>query len=198
MSSETSHARATPRRPPGIPVPLDQTLAALDQRPRPLAFREPAWPLGTPRAWARDLAAVGAVTCFAVPLIAAPLGTRATFALVAAVAGAATGALLGLLVPRMLSPFVRRIPVLLLLGAGCGLGSLWGGLVGYLAGLASGADPLLSAHTAALCGFVQLGWFWLPSGVAHARRRPVWPAVLLAFILSPLMGLWLVACYHAI
>lgn len=139
---------------------------------------------GRPWAWARDLGLVGAVTCFVVPYLAAPLWCRWEFSVAAAVTGAVTGAALGGLAPRLLHPFVRRIPVLLLLMAGFGLGSLWGALVGGVASLASDVDLALGVQTAAFCGALQLSWFWLPYAVRKARARRTWPVVLGSLIMS--------------
>jgi len=111
----------------------------------------------------------------------------------AAITGAITGAALGSLAPRLLNPFVRRIPIALLLMAGFGLGALWGALVGAVASLVSGADMALSIQTAGLCGALQLSWFWLPYAIRKARARRAWPVVFGALLFSLSLGAVLMA-----
>ncbi|MDQ3033500.1 MAG: hypothetical protein M3Y87_13860, partial [Myxococcota bacterium] len=74
-------------------------------------------------AWARDLAVLGGASALGIPLL---LGASVGFAAITALAGALLGASIGAAVPVLLGRHVRRVPVVLLLGAGAGLGANWG------------------------------------------------------------------------
>lgn len=141
--------------------------------------------VGRPLPWARDLAIVGAVTGFGVPFLH-PLASLTPSLLVALVA-AVTGAALGAAAPRLLNAHVRRVPVVLLLGAGAGVGALWGGLVGVVSAYVIGGGSWYLVHLAATIGLVQLGWFWLPYAVLRGRRRPTWSLVVAAVLCTPLV-----------
>lgn len=143
--------------------------------------------LHRPRAWARDLALIGAVSALPLALwTALPLATVALAVVLAALGGAAIGAL----VPRLLHRRVRRIPLFVLVPAAIGLGGAWGGTVGMITALAVGAPYLRVTEIAASAGALQLGWLWLPYAIGVARRGSSWPTVIAACTLAPLVG-WL-------
>lgn len=146
--------------------------------------------------WVRDLALIGAATCLIIPMMTLPSWLRLDFAIVAAAAGAVSGAMIGWLAPNLLHPYVRRLPVVLLLGAGFGLGSVWGAVAGSAAALSTGTNLTLSASTAAICGGLQLGWIWLPYTVFQARGERLWILVFLALLFAVVLGTVMVAAWE--
>lgn len=143
--------------------------------------------LHRPRAWARDLALIGGASALPLAVCAAvPLSTVVLAALLAAIGGAAIGAL----VPRLLHRRVRRIPLFVLIPAAIGLGGAWGGAVGMIAALVTGAPFLRVTELAASAGAAQLGWLWLPYAIGIVRRGSSWPTVIAACAMAPLVG-WL-------
>lgn len=157
------------------------------------AEEPPRW-LAATTPMSRDLAVVGGVTAV---LAAAGLGGSALslFSLVAGAAAATLGALLGRLGPLLLGRRVRRVRVPFLLGAGAGLGALWGATAGALAALVAGTPLLPAVVDAARLGMLQLGWLWLPYLLLRARGRATWPLVTLAAAVTPLLAL-LVRAWH--
>ncbi len=143
--------------------------------------------LDRPRVWARDLALVGAITALPLALWRyLPLST----ALIAVALAAASGAVLGALVPRLLHRRVRRKPLVLLVPAAVGLGALWGAAVGLPAAWITHAPWIRVTELAASAGAAQLGWLWVPHAIGVARRGSSWPTVALACMAAPLIG-WL-------
>jgi hypothetical protein len=145
------------------------------------------------RAWARDLALIGAVSAGALPLL---LGASATFAIVASIASALIGAAIGSAAPYLLNRHVRRVPVLLLLGAGAGLGANWGAVSATVAALATGeAGWRYAAQLGATAGLALLGAFWMPAVLLRARGRSTVPAILAALSLCPAIAVYLALAY---
>ncbi len=141
--------------------------------------------LGAPRLWARDLAFVGAVTSLALGAVS-PLSLPTVLATAGFAAGG--GVALGLLVPRLFGRHVRRVPILILLAAGLGVGACWIGAAGTLGALATGGPWGWTAQIAATAGAAQLGWLWLPMLLGRARGRGSREWVLLACAAAPLIG----------
>lgn len=145
------------------------------------------------RAWACDLALIGGVSAGALPLL---LGASATFAIVAALASAAIGAAIGSAAPLLLNRRVRRVPVLLLLGAGAGLGANWGAASAAIAALATGETWwAYAAQLGATAGLALLGAFWMPAVLLRARGRSTVPAILAALALCPAIATYLAIVY---
>lgn len=154
--------------------------------PAPTPILRPA-PLGRAEDWAVELSMVGALTTLGLGLVASiPAPTLAAALALTSLIGAGLGAL----IPRLLHRHVRRIPVLVLIAAGVGLGGLWGGPAGFLAATVTSAPW---RDTTALLGTAtafQFGWLWLPVVLERARGRSPWPWVLGACLASPVIG-WL-------
>ena len=143
--------------------------------------------LGAPRAWARDLALVGGFTGLGLGF-ATPMGWDSLA--ITALLAAGLGAVLGLLVPRLLHPQVRKTPWLLLVAAGIGLGACWGGAAGLGGALLTGAPWMRATELGATAAAFQLGWLWLPLLLARASGREGGALALLACAIAPLVG-WL-------
>jgi hypothetical protein len=155
---------------------------------------EPETNIRDARGWARDLAIVGMLTGAIVPLL---LGASLALSLLAALVAAALGALVGLAAPLAFHRRVRRMPVVLLAGAGAGLGGLWGGATASLAALLATGEVtwVRAAELGATAGMIQLGAFWLPALLLRARGRSTRPAHLLALALLPaIAGYLALAC----
>ncbi|MGE0790285.1 MAG: hypothetical protein AB7S26_31710 [Sandaracinaceae bacterium] len=161
--------------------------------PQPsLTVRSPEPALGSPRAWAFDLAFVGAVTTLSLA-VSSPIAMPTL--LVAACFGTIGGAVIGFATPALFHRRVRRVPVLLLLAAGCGLGALWLGVAGGAAALFAMNDPFVApmpwwqvVGITASAGAAQLGWLWLPMLLRRSKARSVHRWVALACALAPLIG----------
>lgn len=141
------------------------------------------------REWARDLAWLGGASALVVWTL---LGASATFAICAALTSALLGAAIGAASPLLLSRRVRRVPVVLLLGAGAGLGANWGAASAAAASLATG--ELWWVHAAELgatAGLVVMGTFWLPAALLRARGRSTRAARIVATALSPAIAAYL-------
>ena len=130
-----------------------------------------------PREWARDLGLVGASSAL---VSACVMHTGLAYALALVAAASALGALLGASMPLLLHRRVRKMPVVLLLGAGAGLGANWGGLAAALAALVTGAGLESSVLVGGNFGLMQLGWLWLPLVLTRARGRSTRPYLLAA------------------
>lgn len=163
-------------------------------RPSRSAAREPPT-IGAPAAWARDLAAVGAVVSAVLPFLTLAPAEALRFVAPAALVAALSGAALGAIAPSLFTTFVRRLPMVLLLGAGFGLGAFWGALAGFAGSLASGAPRLQMTCFAGQCGAMVLGCLWAPYLLAHVRRRATWPLVALACVVGPTAAavVWMVS-----
>ena len=149
-------------------------------------------PLGSRVAWLRDFALIGAVSGAAAP--AFYWWQQPSYLVACGAIGAALGGLLGLVMrPLLLGPFARW-PFGVLLLVGLGVGALWGGGTGLGGGIVGfGLDdqlglPFVSGLAGAFAGALQLGWFWLPYTLRHARGRPTWPIVAAACVLSGGLG----------
>lgn len=134
-------------------------------------------PLGQPADWGKDFAILGGVSP-AMALLSCGFFHPLLLTLVPAV-GAGVGYSLGRVLPRLLSKRWATVPITLLFIPMALFGLLWGGAMG-LASAAVVAPPFVVMITAfcALCGMVQLGWFWLPYTYRKAGERS--PAPLLA------------------
>lgn len=150
--------------------------------------------LGHPAAWARDLALIGGVIAALLPFLTLSPAEAIRFAVPAAVVAIISGAALGAIVPSLFSSHVRRLPIALLLGAGFGLGALWGALAGFAGSLASHLPRLEMTCFAGQCGAMVLGSLWVPYLLANVRRRATWPLVALACVVGPTAAalVWLV------
>lgn len=162
-----------------------------------MTTKERAGPVGPTRAWVRDLALIGAASALAPAAVVG--GLFPTFVAGAGVAGAASGALLGAVFPRLLLGPFSRLPIAVMLVVGALFGAGWGGAVGAAAGASEGLMGggavatsttlvLLGGFYGALSGALQLGWFWLPYTLLRARGRAAWPIVALACVLSAGLG----------
>lgn len=150
-------------------------------------------PLGSVGAWLRDFTLIGAVTGAAAP--ACYWWHQPSYLVACGLIGGALGGLLGLVMrPLLLGPF-SRWPFGVLLVFGLGVGALWGGGTGLGGGiLGFGLEdqmglPFISGIAGAVAGALQLGWFWLPYTLRHARGRSTWPIVLAACVLSAGLGI---------
>ena len=143
--------------------------------------------LGRAEDWATELAVVGALTTLGLGLVSSLPGATLAAALALT---ALVGAGLGAIVPRLLHRHVRRVPILVLVVAGVGLGACWGAPAGYLAARLTGAPWIRTTALLATATAFQLGWLWLPVVLERARGRSPWPWVLAACLASPLVG-WL-------
>ncbi|GAB5548068.1 MAG: hypothetical protein SangKO_078280 [Sandaracinaceae bacterium] len=141
--------------------------------------------LGPARAWAGDLALVGAITTVALGLVT-PIGVKV--ALVTAALAALGGGLLGAVVPWLLSFRVRRKPWLVLALAAAGLGACWGGAAGLVASELTGHHGFRASASAATALALQLGWLWLPLTIGRARGGDVHGWVAFAGVLAPLVA----------
>jgi hypothetical protein len=177
------------RAPRGTPEPEASAL----RRPR-VAAREPP-SFGHRAAWARDLALIGGVIAALLPFLTLSPAEAIRFAVPAAVVAALSGAALGAIVPSLFSAYVRRLPIALLLGAGFGLGALWGALAGLAGSLASDLPRLEMTCFAGQCGALVLGSLWVPYLLANVRGRATWPLVALACVVGPTAAalVWLVS-----
>ena len=92
--------------------------------------------------------------------------------------------------PRIFHRHVLRVPVLVLLVAGVGLGACWGVGAGAVAALLTGSPMIWTAELLGTAAALQLGWLWLPTLLGRARGRSPWPFVAVACLLSPVVG-WL-------
>jgi hypothetical protein len=149
-----------------------------------------ARPIGQPREWARDFSLIGGATGLLAPWL---LG-EPTYLAAAAVAGAITGGVLGAAVPKLLTRMRNsKIPVLMM--GGVGIGAVWGGIAGAVAGLTVPNLFWLSVAVASVAGALQFGWIWLPYVLKKIGRKRTWPLVLAAFAAAPLLGwagIWVV------
>lgn len=141
-----------------------------------------------PRGWARDLAWLSASTAL-VPLV---FGVGLGYVAITALAGALVGRAIGTAAPALLARRVRKIPVVLLLGAGAGLGANMGAAAALIAALASNVHWMRVVEYGATAGMIQLGVFWLPAALLRARGRSTMPALIGALALGPLAALYLV------
>ncbi|UJR86563.1 hypothetical protein [Sandaracinus amylolyticus] len=150
--------------------------------------------LVAPRGWALDLAWVGGASALA---IATMLGASLFGALAVAATSALIGALIGACAPLLLSRRVRRVPVLLLLAAGAGLGANWGALSAVSVAVASGSGVgwIRAAELGATAGLVVMGLFWLPAALLRAHGRSTRLARIAALALSPLIAAYLVVAF---
>ncbi|AKF09992.1 hypothetical protein [Sandaracinus amylolyticus] len=141
----------------------------------------------TRRGWALDLAWVGGASALAV---ATMLGASALFALAVAATSALIGAAIGAGAPWLLSRRVRRLPVLVLLGAGAGLGANWGALSAASVALASdgGLGWVRAAELGGTAGLLVMGLFWLPAALLRASGRSTRLARIAALALSPVIA----------
>jgi hypothetical protein len=156
--------------------PIDPTLLAV-----------PTPSLGSPRAWARDFALLvhTPLAAFAVLAVWAGDGVALLFTLVIAIVATTLGIAIGGAMPTVLLRWVRRVPLVLLLGASAGLGALWGAasigaglsVLGVRWGSALGERYLWLGATLFM---LQLAWFWLPYTWLRLRRARTWPLVLAA------------------
>lgn len=149
-------------------------------------------PLGSSVAWLRDFGLIGAVTGAAAPAFF--WWHQPEYLAACGAIGASLGGLLGLVMrPLLLGPF-SRWPFGVLLVVGLGAGALWGGGTGLGGGIVGfGLEdqmglPFISGIAGAVAGALQLGWFWLPYTLRHARGRSTWPIVLAACLLSAGLG----------
>ena len=143
--------------------------------------------VGRPLDWAIDLSVVGALTALALGLF-----TSLSMSTIAVTAGFAAlfGGGLGALLPHLFHWRVRRVPVLVLLLAGVGLGACWGGGAGLCAALVTDTPWMRCTALAATACAVQLGGLWLPALLGRSRGGSAWGWVVLACLASPLVG-WL-------
>jgi hypothetical protein len=139
--------------------------------------------VGRPRDWARDFSLIGGATGLMAPWL---LGDPSYIA-AAAVAGAIAGAGLGAAVPKMLSR-LRHLKVPALMLGGMGIGAVWGGIAGAVAGFTIPNLFWLSVAVASIAGAMQFGWIWLPYVLKKIGRKRTWPLVLAAFAAAPLLG----------
>ena len=145
--------------------------------------------VGRPTEWARDFSLIGGVTGLLAPWL---LGDP-TYVAAAAISGAMAGAALGATVPRMLTK-LRHLKVPSLMLGGMGIGAVWGGVSGAIAGLTLPNLFWLSVSIASIAGALQFGWIWLPYVMKKIGRKRTWPLVLAAFAAAPLLGwasIWL-------
>lgn len=158
-----------------------------------MSHPSPSSPLGSTASWLRDFALIGAITGAAAPAFF--WWQQPGYLIACGAIGATLGGLLGVgMRPLLLGPFARwPFGVLLLLGLG--VGAVWGGGTGLGGGIVGfGLDdqlglPFLSGAAGAFAGALQLGWFWLPYTLRHARGRSTWPIVLAACTVSSGLGL---------
>ncbi|MCB9653090.1 MAG: hypothetical protein H6729_03015 [Deltaproteobacteria bacterium] len=118
------------------------------------------------------------------------------YSLVAGLAGASSGALLGPALRRLFGGVLGQARVAALLGSGLVVGAGWGASVAVGAAYLCGAlgydyDRFIpeAAFCGALAGALQLGWFWLPYLLRRARGRSVWPGLLVSTLLAPGLGI---------
>ena len=133
---------------------------------------------------------MGGVTGVAAPFLV--IGDP-VFSVVAGLAGAVSGLVLGALGVPALEWLRPRAPLWTLVLAAPLVGAAWGAVSGIAGGLVGGAmfgseAPLLGAIMGAGAGMVQLGWMFLPYTVASVMGLPRWPVVLGASATAPLLG----------
>ncbi len=153
------------------------------------ALRKPIDPTSK---WVKDFALIGGVTGALAPLAVVPGLIGTGYIAAAGVAGVISGAALGGVARR----FLQRsgsTPLPVLLAGGVGMGAIWGGVVGAIAGIFTG-DPFIlwkmSAVFGAVAGAAQFGWLWLPYVLRQLGRRKTWPLVVASTLLAPALG-WL-------
>ena len=139
--------------------------------------------VGRPREWARDFSLIGGVTGLLAPAL---LGDP-SYVAAAAVSGAIAGGALGAAVPKMLTR-LRHLKVPALMLGGMGIGAVWGGIAGAVAGFTMPNLFWLSVAVASIAGALQFGWIWLPYVLKKIGRKRTWPLVLAAFAAAPLLG----------
>lgn len=141
---------------------------------------------GHPRAWARDLAALGATTSVSLSLLFWA-GVPRGFTPLVGFFTVLSGGLIGRCMPRVLDAVRGRVPIGALVLAAPVVGGLWGGLSGGLAGLLTEprSGPVLGLLAGGLAGAAQFGWFWLPYTVQTVRRKPTWPLLVASVFALP-------------
>jgi hypothetical protein len=146
-------------------------------------------PLGNPWTWARDFALVGGVSSFLAPYLVVRDHYGMDYIALSTAMGIGFGAVLGLVLPRILTR-MGQIPFwALLFTLGPSLGLLWGAAVGASSGQILKADMwMVSTLFAAPAAAFQFGWLWLPYTVVRAREKRAWPLVAFACVM-PVAGL---------
>jgi hypothetical protein len=143
---------------------------------------------GRRRDWARDAALVGLVTGYTGPAwLIYGLGLHPHL-VACALAGGLVGAMLGAVAPDVLDLVRGRVSLPALAVSLPVLGFFLGWGAAALAADLVGAPVGAAARFGAVALAGQIALFWLPYTVATVTRLPRWPVLLIACLVSPLLG----------
>ena len=141
---------------------------------------------GSPLAWGRDLAVLGAVSG-----VSASAGVGIMdggFLSAASLAGLLCGFFLGLEMPYFLESARRRLSLSAIAVRCIAVGGATGAFMGLLSAHSVGEVFVGPFAVAGIAGALQFGWFWLPYTVLTVLGRRTWPVVVAACVMSPLLG----------